>query len=101
LCKSYFCEFTIASQAPCARVYCCIAHFGEGESPGVERIFSPVFLVTVESSNYLILIICEFLHYWHESGVLVWCDGVRSRERDCETPSRNASLRRQWRFSAR
>ena len=62
-CKSHFCEFTIASEALCSGVYCCLGHFGEGESPGVERIFSPVFSVKVESLNYLILIIYEFLHY--------------------------------------
>ena len=30
----------------------------------------------------------------------MWCDGVRTRETDCET-LKDESLRRQWRFSAR
>jgi hypothetical protein len=34
-----------------------------GDSPGIERIFSRVYSVTVESPNYLILILYEFLHY--------------------------------------
>ena len=53
--KSHFCELKIVFEAPClvcACVYCCLGHFWEGESPGVERIFSPVFSETVESPNY-------------------------------------------------
>jgi hypothetical protein len=48
LCKSHFCEFQIVFEAPClvcAIVYCCFGHFEKGESPGVERIFSPVISV--------------------------------------------------------
>jgi hypothetical protein len=55
LCKSHFCEFTIVSEPPC--LVCAIVYCCLGHFP---RLLTG-------------------------SGGLVWCDGVRARERDGET----------------